>query len=313
MNPVQTSRSGIGPVNTEHVRNKLHRRRITVCFIAAGLLLTGLSKAASAATLSSQTNVASFDQNDQQLHSICFSFSASGAQTQCQNSYGLPGSNLSYQASAFADYGVLKVYGASSIARPDAPSGTSGPSYTSATGSANFRDQWTITGKPDGTTGTLQLGFSITGSYDFHQIGAGVTTGFSLITFGASNHYYAPSPAFNLSGSAGNLAYSGVFSVPFTYGTPLDFMVNLTGGSNLHNLQGGGYNGQSSFMDLSHTARMNAIIAKDGNGNAVPFSLSTASGGTLFNELAPVPLPAGLPLLLAGVAGLLSLGRRKQI
>lgn len=92
----------------------------------------------------------------------------------------------------------------------------------------------------------------------------------------------------------------GTLTTQFIFGTPFDFTVNLSAGSTLWNLSQGGYDGLTSFMDLSHTAMMNAIVVQDGEGGVIPFTLATDSNAMLFSELAPPagPVPASLPLLL---------------
>jgi hypothetical protein len=268
----------------------------TAAVVAALLLAAPAGGALAAPVLFSQASVSAFDADDQPLGPfICFSA------TDCQGTHAFAGSTLNYHATATAGYGVLKVSGASSIDRAGPPSGTDGPSYTSTQGVASFRDQWTITGAPAGTTGTLLLSFDVTGSYDFSQVNTGVSFGLGLQNIGAS-----------LFSSDNELPpYTGQVSTTFTFGQALDFRVSLVGGSQLRSLEGGGYDGQSSFMDMSNTAVLDAIVVKDAAGNVIPFGLTTASGASLFADLVPstsVPEPATLVLALLG-GGLLGAGR----
>lgn len=266
-----------------------------------------------AASVSANTVVRAFDVNDNQLGGdVCFTFSGTGAANGCQDTYGFLDSAIDYTAFGSADYGVVKVSGASEVT--GTPSGTQSGDmhYLTTVGSALFRDQWTITGMPNGTSGTLQLSFNITGSYDFSDVNSGLQSGFSMFVFGSGG--VSPSPSFPIIGSSGMLDYTATFTTPFTYGTPLDFQIALTGGSVLYFLENGGYTGQSSFFDLSNTAVMNAIIVKDAGGDIVPFTLNTESGSTLFNELAPspVPVPAAAWLFGSGLLGLVGLGRTRR-
>lgn len=275
-------------------------------------LLLGASLA-QAATLTAYTEVMPYDANDQALldeegSGICFSYSANGSQTQCQDSW----SGVQYNAVASSDYGVLKVYGQSSTSGLTDNGGLAGtPSYVTTLATAIFRDQWTITGEPNGTTGTLQVSFDVHGLYDFSDVGSGLQLGFNMFVFGQG--LATRDPQFiPLAGSVGELDYTQTFTTEFTYGTPLDFQISLTGGSVMRELDDGLSYFRESLLDMSNTAVMNAIVVKDSLGNEVPFSLVTTSSAPLFNELAPavVPVPAALPLFLSGVAGLLALRRR---
>jgi len=258
---------------------------------AASLLL--LPGVAAAASLSSQGNVRFFNSSDAEISSPCFAFSGIGAAVGCSGSAAVAGTTgtLNYLTFAEADYGVLRVSGQSSITNPS-PGGTAAAAYSGSVGSATFRDQWTITGAPDGSTGTLQLLFALTGDFDFSQIGAGVTTGFSLFNF---TTFTSSSDPPTLGGNSGTINDIGLLTTSFIFGSMFDFQVALTGGSNMFNLVNGGPNGLSSYMDLSNTAMMNAIVVRDAQGNVVPFNLATSSNANLFNQLAPGIPPTGIP------------------
>lgn len=287
-------------------------RRRTDSLLLACLLLAGLPGGAVAASLSAQTRVSAFDAGDNWLNDICFDYSGSGSFTQCQGSYGYygtnnPGADLNYNATATADYGVLSVYGGSSTSNP----GSAGApefleaEYISTQGTATFRDQWTITGGTAGSTGTLQLSFDVTGSYMSGMIDTGLSYGLSLYNF-TTGVYASDNQLPN---------YTGVLTTQFTFDETVDFMVSLLGGSTLWNLSEGGYDGQSSYLDMSHTALMDAIVVMDSNGDVVPFNLVTSSNAALFTELAPaaVPVPAALPLLVSGLLGLTVVSRRRSL
>jgi hypothetical protein len=246
-----------------------------------------------AASLSSSGNVNFFDSGDASISSPCFNFSAVGTLVGCSGGAAVAGTSatLNYLTSAEADYGVLRVSGQSSITNPT-PAGTAAAAYSGAVANATFRDQWTITGMPNGTAGTLQLLFSLTGDFDFSQIGAGVTTGFSLVNF--TNSTFSSDPP-TLVGNVGTINDVGLLTTSFLFGNVVDFQVSLTGGSNIFNLVNGGANGLSSYMDLSNTAMMNAIVVKDAQGNVVPFNLATSSNADLFKDLAPGIPPTGIP------------------
>jgi hypothetical protein len=256
------------------------------------LLALGAGAVHAQASTFSEVNVARYNADYQQVQGLCFQYSANGAALACNGSSDLAGSTLTYGSSASGDFGVLKVFGAQYIARAGAPGTAANGDFLSATAYAGFSDSWTLLGQSAGTVGTLRLGFNITGSYDFSMVGTGVTYGFSL--YNASFGTYASDSQLP--------SYQATLTTSFVYGTPLDFSITLVGGSDLYNIDGGGYNSQSSFMDMSHTAIMDAIVVLDAQGQAMPFSLSTASGAALFTQLAsPVPEPGGLQLLSAGL------------
>jgi hypothetical protein len=105
--------------------------------------------------------------------------------------------------------------------------------------------------------------------------------------------------------------YTSILSTELIFGEEFDFSVNLSGGSGLSNLTMGGYDGQTSYLGMS--AKMSSIVVKDSFGNVIPFSLSTASGAALFNELATaVPIPAAIWLFGSGLLGLIGIARSKQ-
>lgn len=234
----------------------------------------------------------------------CFNpTSTSGTAVGCSGSVTTPtsGATLNYLTTATAAYGVLKAGGTSSI------SGASGTpnltDYGQSYGQAYFADSWTITG---GTgAGTLQLQFALDGSYNFSQIGTGVIAGFSMVNLDASS-YSDGTPTFP-SGGPGTISNTVTLSTSFTFGTPLDFLVSLTAGSDIYDLG----NDIGSSLDLSDTAQMTAIIVKDAAGNVIPFDLATGSGASLFADLAPgiptaaVPEPSALALFGGGLIALL--------
>jgi hypothetical protein len=290
-------------------------RAAALIAIPASLLLTaGLAQAA---TLMAYTGVQAYTANDEPLYdgneeSICSSYSDTGSVNECQGNW----SGLEYHTFSSAEYGVLKVYGAQSVGGLTDNGGLSEtPYYVSAIGSAGFRDQWTIYGEPTGTTGTLQLSFNITGSFDYATANTGVTVGLGMFVFGSgpaqSDPSYVP-----VSGGIGTLDYTHTFTTQFTYGVPIDFQIFLTGGSVLYGLDSDD-TFRSSMFDLSNTAVMNAVIVKDTIGNEVSFAIETASSAALFYELAPqaavVPVPAAVWLLGSGLVGLLGLRRRQAI
>jgi len=273
---------------------------------AIALLLVGYQSGVSAASVSTSAVVIPFDIDNNPLGFICPTNlpSPTPPPPACHGTYAIPGSvsTLTYDASASADYGTLQVFAQSSISLSTAGSG--GPEYIVTSTSASFRDQWTISGGTAGTTGTMELSFDITGSYD-NNIDASQGSAIYLQNYtkgmfvdDVQIHDQFPD-------------YTSFLSTEFTFGEELDFGVHLNGSSVLLNLSMGGYDGQTSYLDMS--AIMSAIIVKDSFGNVIPFSLTTASGAALFNELATaVPIPAAIWLFSSGLLGLAGIARFKK-
>lgn len=285
---------------------------LLTCTAALGALPLEANAAAITPYVGSEGVVSFYNSstNNPDGSSACFSYSAAGATVGCSGSAATPtsGATLNYLTTATAGYGVLKAGGSSSISNS---SGTPDlTDYSSAYGQAYFADSWTIRG---GTgTGTLELQFSLDGSYNFAQTHAGVVAGFSLVNL---DNYSSSSgtPTFP-SGGPGTISNTVTLSTSFTFGTPLDFLVSLTAGSNLYDLG----DDIGSSLDLSDTALMTAIVVKDANGNVIPFGLTASSGAPLFSELAPgtpttaVPEPSSLALIGAGLLALLWFSRQRR-
>jgi hypothetical protein len=261
-------------------------------------IIAGFTAISQAGVLSTQTEVDSFNSNLTPGSTICFSTTSN-----CAGDYSFAGSDLSYSATALADYGVLKASGSLSIARPDGAPGSGGPSEIDAQGFASFEDIWTIGGAPDGTTGHLTLQFAVSGTYGSSGVDTGYGYGLNLRTF----------TPFHDSTDSELPPYTGTLTADFTFGSPLDFQVSLSAGSSLENLESGGTDGQFSFLDESHTAILSVVGVTDQNGDVVPFTLQTASNSPNFAQFGSVsaaPEP-GTFRLLAGTGGLFIVLKRR--
>jgi len=267
--------------------------------LAIALLLIGYQSGVSAASVFSVTHVASYDVDGNVLEEIYQDFSTSPP-TAYHGTYAIPGSvsTLTYDATASADYGIIEVFGQSSISLTAA--GSDGPEYIDTDVWAGFSDQWTISGGTAGTTGTLELSFDITGSYD-SNFDANIGYGLGLDNQTKSTEFYDNQLP----------DYTGILSTEFTFDEEFDFSIIMYGNSTLDHLSMGGYDGQTSYLGMS--AIMSAIVVKDSSGNVIPFSLTTASNAALFNQLATtVPIPAAIWLFGSGLLGLAGIARRKK-
>lgn len=281
--------------------------RVVLHAAAASLVLAGLAAPLQAASLFSLSEVYPTFPDAEDYELLCEDAGAS--QSSCTGTYAFEGSELNYQTSAESQFGVLKAAGAASIIRTGDSSGLStGPESFDVFSSSSFRDQWTISGLPAGSTGTLSLAFQLTGAWDFGSANAGISNSFGMFVYGQGSIDADP---LSFGGDSGLLSQTVILETPFTFGTEIDFSVFLGAGSFLYDLQDGGFDGQGSFLDLSNTAVMTAIVVADSEGNILPaFSLSTSSGAELFDGLAVVPVPAALPLFLSSLAGLVFWRRR---
>ncbi len=162
--------------------------------------------------------------------SVCSPFSAvANTAVRCTNgSVTTPtsGATLTYLTTATADYGVLKAAGQSTIT---GASGTENRTdYATSAGQASFEDIWTITGGSG--TGTLALQFALDGSYNFCDVGSGLTLGFSLVNLTSSTFSNGTPSTASCSATIGSTV---TLTTGFTFGTPTDFLVSLTAGSTL--------------------------------------------------------------------------------
>jgi hypothetical protein len=238
----------------------------------------------------------------------CHQVDLSGATVGCSGSTSVPGTSatLNYMTTATAAYGILKAAGQSTISNP-APSG-SGPYASQSYGEAHFTDRATITGQAG--SGRASLTFNLTGTYNISAVNSGAILDFfltNLDTHELSSPLLVGLPILSTDSGTQTLNESFMLSTNFVFGVPFDFYVGLKAGSSLVDLGNGGVDGLSAFFDLSTTATLVAINVGDANGDIVPFNLITASGASIYNQLAPgiVPEPSTITLLGLAFAGLL--------
>ena len=221
---------------------------------------------------------------------------------QCQGTYNFLGSTLDYNVTSLADYGILRISSETTIISATPSSG--GPDSIVAEGSAGFVDTWVINGGIPGTTGTLGLTFDVDGTYS-NSSSASVSLFLRMHT---SINEFGVDEITNLP------PHTGILTAPFTFGEEFYLYVDFFSSASLTDLSTGGFTGQTAFINMLDTAIMSDIVVKDSNDDVTPFTLSTASGAALFDELAPseVPIPPAFWLFGSGLLGLVGIARRKK-
>ncbi|MCC0046674.1 MAG: hypothetical protein H6903_10410 [Rhodobacteraceae bacterium] len=186
---------------------------------------------------------------------------------------------------------------------------------------AGFRDAWTVFGGVAGELGRLTLSFALDGFF----------TGFGPSV--VSPNIYDSLVSLNLQNLSGGLARFDVtafelnfdnevdlsidLSVPIIFGEQSSFLVFMEAMSEFNNTRI--TDSFATGADFFHTATLSDISVFDSSGAAVEFLLASASGDAAFESFStatgggsptPVPLPAGMPLLLGGL-GLMALMKQR--
>lgn len=285
--------------------------------VAWAAALCGLSHAANAIILVPQLgSTARVEFYSPDINSIvstpCIQTSSLGSMVECSGSTSVPGTSatLSYATTASANYGILKAAGQSTISNPT-PSGP-GPFASKSYGEAHFADKWKISGATG--FGLLQLKFNLSGTYNISAVNSDAILDFFLTNL--NTHQFSPALLPILSTALGTQTLAGQFSLytNFVFGVPFDFYVGMSAGSSLVSLGDGGDDGLSAFLNLSNTATLAAINVEDASGNVVPFNLITASGASLFSQLAATPVaePPTIALIGLGFALLIAAAGKRR-
>jgi hypothetical protein len=183
-------------------------------------------------------------------------------------------------STAFADFGVLKITGETSMLGAGASGGR-------ATGNAEWKDNLVFTNASlTGQSGVATVTISLTGSL-VESIGDNVDWVGSYASFDVQ-----ASSAPTLGGWILNMANAGpgdtpsVFGthsieIPFVFGEPFDLLVRIGGAAEIHVISSGGYDGGTGTakFDLGNSLYWGGVTkVVDSGGVEVPYSVSSESG-----------------------------------
>jgi len=140
-----------------------------------------------------------------------------------------------------------------------------------------------------------------------------LTYPWSTPSFGASGIIQSGSGPYTA--STGPAVFNQVSEgyINFQFGTPFTLAMSLEVAGGNKTFGGTGVSSVDNFF--FDTSYWNGIVnVVDGDGNVVPYSLSTLSGIDFTQSFVPavVPLPATLPLMLSGLAMVLGVIRRRS-
>lgn len=225
-------------------------------------------------------------------------------------------------AHALADYGVLKVDGATRTWFYMGE-GFVQPYYTStARSKASFTDYLTFAGMPAGTAGTLTFELLVNGTHD--TLAAGPwgfgTTGWQLDLRVAGQPfqlYHRETIAVNpTEGTTFTVVDSGGafskhrFEVPISFGQAVTVDARMEAWATAHVTVFATDSHFSAAYDLGNSAYWAGIVGVEVGGQPVEFTVSSASGADYLATMVPEPTPSAL--FLAGILALTVLRRRAR-
>lgn len=229
-------------------------------------------------------------------------------------------------AHSLAAYGVLKVSG---VAESDFYWGDGVgivQSYfeSRAQSKASFIDLLTFGGQPTGTSGVLAFDVLLRGTHT--ATGAG-PWGYAISTwqfdlrvngqpfqaFRSETLAVNPNDGWTFtvvdSGDAFSLHH---YEVPFVFGSPVTLDARLDAGAFAHVVVAGSDGGFDVGYDLSRSAYWAGITGVTVGGEAVDYSVSSASGTDYRNSLVPIPEPGSASLVGLGLFALFALRQLRQ-
>jgi hypothetical protein len=208
----------------------------------------------------------------------------------CSGTAAVPGTNvsMSYLTKAVPGYGVMHLFTSASVV---AGTLTPGPTPFSAQVSAfaGFEDSFTFSSLgQDGQLGSVQLGFTLTGSTTTSPGNPVVPESFDVFSFDTGVDYsftVGPGPGFGISPT-----------IPIVFGQPTELNINLDVDSDITNFTVGSF----SKNDYSSTAVLSTIKVFDSSGDPVNDFMITSASGTSYSASGVIPEPATWTML--GVA-----------
>ena len=213
---------------------------------------------------------------------------------------------MQYNAGGAATMGMLHVYSDSKITGTP---GGSPPAYAIVGGTATFEDTLILQGGTTGSAANLGLSFTLDGMANFTNANGGdlffylfaQPTDYSS-TYSAQTCHFVP--------STGNVVVTSVVTCPnlaVTFGQSFFLTVSLSATTNVRSFVAG----STANLDYANTAALSGITVTDSLGNAVAFSINSASGAT-YTANGVVPEPSSGPVVAISLfcLGSLVLARR---
>ena len=218
----------------------------------------------------------------------------------CAGSVAVPGTGMtmSFDSYGAADFGRLRAYGAALISGP--PGGTP-PDYAVVRGRGAYQEVMTVWGGPVGSSGSMSLRFTVTGTATISSAANYAGSGFNLRLFqpggGYTDNVFEP--------GAGGVAVAP--AIPIVFGQPFEYAIWFTGGINIDDFSDGSY----AVSDFYHTATLTGIGVLDANQAPLASFQIQADSGTVYTANGVVPEPGTFLLIGAAVPCLLALVRRR--